>query len=201
MLPIALLLFGSAVGLAIWAVAGSAEEKATVRASLRQLEGYEVDNVREQELLKPVRDRFLALSERAAHIPPLRQKCEKLKQEISELEKALQALYESQEALGYDPVEYESLFREKKELASAERERQSIALLMAGESEARERLEGILAAKQRLEAEIQGCQEQISSLSYRPEEHEKARAALAQAGWSWRGQSGPDQRGRFRWEC
>ncbi len=60
MLPIALLLFGSAVGLAIWAVAGSAEEKATVRASLRQLEGYEVDNVRDQELLKPVRERAIA---------------------------------------------------------------------------------------------------------------------------------------------
>ena len=131
--------------------------------------------------LKPAHDRFLALCERAAQIPPLRQRCEKLKQDVSELEKALQDLYQSQKALDYDPALYQSLFKEKRELAPAESERQRIALLMAGESEARERLEGILAAKQRLEAEIQGCQEQISSLSYRPEEHEKARAALAQA--------------------
>ncbi len=131
--------------------------------------------------LKPVHDRFLALSERGAQIPSLRQRCEKLKQEVSELEKALQALYKSQEALGYDPAEYESLFKEKRELASAESERQSIALLMAGESEARERREGILAAMERLKAEMKSCQQQISSLSYRPEEHEKARAALAEA--------------------
>jgi len=131
--------------------------------------------------LKPVHDRFLALSERGAQIPPLRQRCEKLKQEVSELEKALQALYKSQEALDYDPALYQSLFKEKRELASAESERQRIALLMAGEGDARERLEGILGAKERLKAEMQGCQQQISSLSYRLEEHEKARAALAEA--------------------
>ena len=35
------------------------DEKATVRASLRQLDGYEVSNVRDQELLKPVSERAL----------------------------------------------------------------------------------------------------------------------------------------------
>jgi tight adherence protein C len=35
------------------------DEKATVRASLRQLDGYEVANVRDQELLKPVTERAL----------------------------------------------------------------------------------------------------------------------------------------------
>jgi len=35
------------------------DEKATVRASLRQLDGYEVANVRDQELLKPVSERAL----------------------------------------------------------------------------------------------------------------------------------------------
>ena len=52
---------------------------------------------------------------------------------------------------------------------------------MAGESEARERREGILAAMERLKAEMESCLQQIFSLSYRPEEHEKAKAALAQA--------------------
>jgi len=172
-------------------IADAEKEMAELKDKISLLQGqaealgfHEADflEARGQALfLKPVHDRFLALSERAAHIPPLRQKCEKLKQEISELEKALQALYESQEALGYDPVEYESLFKEKRELASAESERQRIALLMAGEGEARERREAILAAMERLKAEMQGCQQQISSLSYRLEEHEKARAALAEA--------------------
>lgn len=60
MLPLALALLCGAIGLGIWAVLASADEKATVRASLRQLEGYEVDNVRDQELLAPMKDRTIA---------------------------------------------------------------------------------------------------------------------------------------------
>src|SRR3954451_25387698 len=57
MLPAALALIAAAIGVAIWTVASSADDKATVRASLRQLDGYEVDNVRDQELLKPMSER------------------------------------------------------------------------------------------------------------------------------------------------
>ena len=60
MLILAVALLAVGIGAAIWTVASSAEDKATVRASLRQLEGYEVENVREQELLKPVRERAFA---------------------------------------------------------------------------------------------------------------------------------------------
>ena len=60
MLPLALALLAGAVGVGLWTVLSSADEKATVRASLRQLDGYEVDNVRDQELLKPMRERTVA---------------------------------------------------------------------------------------------------------------------------------------------
>ena len=60
MLILALLLLGASVGVVIFVLGSSAEERSTVRASLRQLEGYEVDNVREQELLKPMRERTVA---------------------------------------------------------------------------------------------------------------------------------------------
>ncbi|CAN5778031.1 hypothetical protein BH23ACT2_BH23ACT2_17320 [soil metagenome] len=60
MLALALTLLALAIGLAIWTVAASADEKATIRASLRQLDGYQVDNVREQEMLKPARERTVA---------------------------------------------------------------------------------------------------------------------------------------------
>jgi tight adherence protein C len=56
---------GAAIGLVVFALASQAEEKATVRASLRQLEGYEVENVRDQELLNPVRERVLSPALRA----------------------------------------------------------------------------------------------------------------------------------------
>jgi tight adherence protein C len=60
MLPLALGLLALAIGVGLWTVLSSADEKATVRASLRQLDGYEVDNVRDQELLKPMKDRTIA---------------------------------------------------------------------------------------------------------------------------------------------
>lgn len=47
----------AAIGLAIWAVLSHFNEKAVVRNSLRQLEGYEVENVRDQELLAPITER------------------------------------------------------------------------------------------------------------------------------------------------
>src|SRR5688572_16159937 len=60
MLMIAIVGVGLAVGLALFAVLSQAEEKAVVRSSLRQLEDYEVESVREKELLAPITERALA---------------------------------------------------------------------------------------------------------------------------------------------
>jgi tight adherence protein C len=46
-----------AICLAIYALVGSAEEKATIRESLRNLGGYEIENERDRELLDPLRQR------------------------------------------------------------------------------------------------------------------------------------------------
>jgi tight adherence protein C len=46
--------FAAAVALALYAVLGQAEERATVRDSLRQLDDYQVENQRERELLNPL---------------------------------------------------------------------------------------------------------------------------------------------------
>jgi len=54
---IAVGLFGAAIGLVIWTVASQAHEKSVVRESLRQLDDYEIDNVRDQELLNPLAER------------------------------------------------------------------------------------------------------------------------------------------------
>jgi tight adherence protein C len=50
---------GLVVAFVIYFVAAQAEEKSVVRASLRQLDGYEVENVRDRELLNPLRDRAI----------------------------------------------------------------------------------------------------------------------------------------------
>ena len=60
MLTVGVVGIGLMVGLALFAVLSTAEEKAVVRASLRQLEDYEVESVREKELLAPLRDRAVA---------------------------------------------------------------------------------------------------------------------------------------------
>src|SRR4051794_29928137 len=76
---------GGAVGLVIFAVASQAQEKALIRSSLRQLEGYDVANVRDAELLNPLRERAVApalarlteLGRRftpAGHVDKIRQK-------------------------------------------------------------------------------------------------------------------------------
>jgi tight adherence protein C len=60
LLTIAVVCMGAAVGLGLFAVLSQAEEKAVVRSSLRQLEDYEVESVREQELLAPITERAIA---------------------------------------------------------------------------------------------------------------------------------------------
>ena len=52
-------LLGFGIALIIWVVGSQAHEKATVRESLRALEDYEVDSVRDQELLNPLAERAL----------------------------------------------------------------------------------------------------------------------------------------------
>ncbi len=60
MLTIGVLAFGGAVALALFAILSQAEEKAVIRSSLRQLDDYEVESVRERELLVPLRSRAIA---------------------------------------------------------------------------------------------------------------------------------------------
>ena len=57
MLLLAVLPVFIAICLAVYALVGSAEEKATIRESLRQLGGYEIENQRDRDLLNPLRER------------------------------------------------------------------------------------------------------------------------------------------------
>ena len=54
-----------AVALILFATLSQAEEKATIRDSLRKLTGYEIENVRDSELLDPLRQRALVPFTRA----------------------------------------------------------------------------------------------------------------------------------------
>lgn len=58
-LPFALIGVAAAVALAFYTVLSQVDERSVVRASLRQLDGYEIENVRDQELLTPLHERAL----------------------------------------------------------------------------------------------------------------------------------------------
>lgn len=52
--------FGAALGLVVFVILGQFEEKAALRSTLRQLDDYEVENVRDQELLVPLQERIFS---------------------------------------------------------------------------------------------------------------------------------------------
>ena len=132
-----------------------------------------------QVTLKPLHDRFLSLRERAKQIPALEERIKKQEQEVVRLELALKALQDSQRDLGYNPHEYEALFKEKKDLAAAESEAQRIRLMMAGEIEIKERQAVALGALEKLALDLKGCREQLQSLAYSPDEQEILKKILA----------------------
>ena len=59
-LALGLILIGGAIFLVAYAILSQINEKSVVRNSLRQLDGYEVENVRDQELLAPISQRAVA---------------------------------------------------------------------------------------------------------------------------------------------
>jgi tight adherence protein C len=59
-LILAVVTAGFALALALYASLTQAEDKAVVRSSLRQLDDYEVESVRESELLAPLRERTVS---------------------------------------------------------------------------------------------------------------------------------------------
>lgn len=59
-LILSVLLVAGAVGAAVYAVLSQLDERQVVRETLRQLEGYEVENERDSQLLDPLKERALA---------------------------------------------------------------------------------------------------------------------------------------------
>ena len=138
-----------------------------------------MDARKRQASLKPLHDRFLSLTERVAQIPALKERMKGREAEIERLNQKLLDLQSSQRELGYEPLEYEALFREKKELAAAESEAQKIRVLIAGELEIEERQAAAKGIQEKLALDLKVCSEQLLVLAYSPDEHEMAKAVLA----------------------
>lgn len=60
LLLISVVLIAGAVAVAVFTVLNQLEERHMVRSALRQLDGYEVENQRDQQMLDPLKDRAIA---------------------------------------------------------------------------------------------------------------------------------------------
>lgn len=76
MLLLPILLIAIAVGLVIFTILTQLDERQMVRSSLRQLDGYEIENQRDQQMLDPLKERAIApvlegLSELGRRLTPV----------------------------------------------------------------------------------------------------------------------------------
>lgn len=55
-LLLSIILICASVGLIVHTILSQLDERETVRASLRQLDGYEVENQRDQQMLNPLKE-------------------------------------------------------------------------------------------------------------------------------------------------
>ena len=89
---------------------------------------------RQLAVLKPLHDRFLSMTERVAQIPILKESIAQQKLERERLAHALRDLQNSVDELGFNPIEYNALHKERKDIATAEDEAQTIRVMIAAES-------------------------------------------------------------------
>jgi DNA repair protein SbcC/Rad50 len=131
--------------------------------------------------LKPLHDRFLSLTDRVKQIPALKDRIIQQDLERERLVQALQALQNSQAELGFNPIEYNALHKERKDLATAEEEAQRVRVTIAAEPEMQKSLNKALTTLDNLEKDLAQTKEMIKRLAYSPAEHETARIMLVEA--------------------
>ena len=146
--------------------------------------GYAESNYMDAKMilavLTPLHDRFLSLTERVAQIPVLKERIIQQELERERLAHALQVLQNSHDELGFNPIEYNALHKERRDLGTAEEEAQRIRVMIAAEPEMQKSLTRALATLDDLEKDLSKAREMLNSLAYSPSEHETARLTLAE---------------------
>ena len=159
------------------------QEKLTQQIeALGYAESNYMDAKMQLAVLKPLHDRFLSLTERVAQIPVLKERIVQQELERERLAHALQDLQNSVDELGFNPIEYNALHKERKDLATAEDEAQRIRVMIAAEPEMQKSLtRGPGDVGRSGKGSRPRPREMLESLAYSPKEHETARLTLAEA--------------------
>ena len=131
--------------------------------------------------LKPSHDRFVMLSQKVCEIPNIEDRIRRQKAELENLKDIAIALRRSQDDLGFDPVEHESLVEESRSLLKVEEDAHKIRLEVALEPEIRERLKEATLALTDLESELLKEMEELKALGYDEAWHKAALKALTEA--------------------
>ena len=131
--------------------------------------------------LKPSHDRFVMLSQKVCEIPNIEDRIRRQKAELENLEDIAVALRRSQDDLGFDPVEHESLVEESRILLKVEEDAYKIRLEVALEPEIRERLKEATLALTDLESGLLKEMDDLKALGYDEAWHKAALKALTEA--------------------
>ncbi|RQW80672.1 MAG: SMC family ATPase [Methanothrix sp.] len=132
-------------------------------------------------ILKPLHDRFLSLQYRVQEIPVLEKKNSLQRQELETLIKTAHARQESLAAIGFDPVKYDELQKERKILVGVDERAQKIRLKLAALPEMQRRLAEAVAASDALQKDLAEAGKELAALAYNPKEHEATKLAKARA--------------------
>jgi exonuclease SbcC len=131
--------------------------------------------------LKQVHDRCSLLAQRILEIPHLGETIEGYREEAERLRADTEGCQKEIDALGFDPVEHESLLKERKDLSRVEEAANRIRMVIASEDEVRQRLFEAKEAGEKLSADLATVEEKLAALGYREEKHLSAKLALKDA--------------------
>lgn len=146
--------------------------------------GYEEPNYlslkkRKSELEK-YHENVISLLQKVKDIPHLTEKISSQQMEQDEFCRSLQELDQSINNLGFNLPEYEALIKEKIDLSISQDEAQEIRMKLAAEAEIRGKRDDIAQAIVNLEKDISKVKEDIYSIGYDVDAHQKSKISLSE---------------------
>ncbi|HOT06038.1 MAG TPA: SMC family ATPase [Methanotrichaceae archaeon] len=121
--------------------------------------------------LWPVHEKYRALRERTSDIPDLSHRLQEMEDELASRLAEEEKLSLSVSALAFDPEQHDRMAAEARSMTHLEAQASKLRILVAGEVEAKFRLEESLASQSALMMEMQSRQTQLAELDFREERY------------------------------
>ncbi len=123
-------------------------------------------------------EKIILLNQRITDIPGIMENLSSQNMEVEEARKSHQELDQSLKNLGFNLLEYEALLKESTDLSRLQDEAQEIRIKLAPEAEIRGRRDDIAQAISSLEKDIAKEKDEVGSIGYGGDAHQKSKNAL-----------------------